>query len=69
MKQITEQEWSCIGSDLQKCDMMEALGTPYYKRKARKHKKMILQAISHENEIDGLNNKQTDEELLANLRL
>ena len=46
-------EWEAIAKDLELCDLIEALGTPANKRKARKHRAAIMAHIRAENEKDG----------------
>ncbi len=55
-----EQE-QAIGKDLELCDMIEALGSPSDKRKARKHRKACLAQIKAWNVEDGSDQIDIDE--------
>lgn len=57
---------SQIAKDLDTCDLIEALGTPAAKRKARKHRKVCFAALKEMNQKDGVP-KMSDKELLAAL--
>lgn len=57
---------SQIAKDLDACDIMEVLGTPAAKRKARKHRKACFAALKEMNRKDGVP-KMNDKELLAAL--
>ena len=58
---------AAIGRDLQKCDLIEALGDDQAKAAATTQRKECFDEIRQMNERDGLNTGQTDEELLAEL--
>ena len=55
-----EQE-QAIGKDLVICDMIEALGSPADKRKARIHRKACLAQIKAWNDEDGYSQIDIDE--------
>ena len=57
---------AAIASDLDRCDIIEVIGTRTMKRQARKHRRAIFAAIRAENIKDGVDNL-TDDELLAAL--
>ena len=59
----TEQQ---IAADLNLIDLIEALGTPSAKRKARAHRKACFAAIAEMNRASGLD-QLSDDELLAEL--
>lgn len=57
-----------IGSDLEKIDLIMAIGSKSAKRKALRHRKACFAEIARMNVADGLNNI-SDEDLLASLEL
>ena len=58
---------SAIAADLDRCDVMLAIGSKSMKKAARTHREKCFEAIRAANRADGLDNGQTDEELLADL--
>ena len=58
---------NAIAADLERCDVMLAIGSKSMKKAARTHREKCFEAIKAANRADGLDNGQTDEELLADL--
>ena len=58
---------NAIAADLERCDVMLAIGSKAMKKAARTHREKCFEAIRAANRADGLDNGQTDEELLAEL--
>ena len=67
MKTINEALESAIAADLERCDVMLAIGSKAMKKAARTHREKCFEAIRAANRADGLDNGQTDEGLLAEL--
>ena len=58
---------SAIAADLERCDVMIAIGSKAMKKAARTHRAKCFAAIKAANLADGFDTGQTDEELLADL--
>ena len=58
---------NAIAADLDRCDVMLAIGSKAMKKAARTHREKCFEAIRAANRADGLDNGQTDEGLLAEL--
>ena len=58
---------SAIAADLERCDVMLAIGSKSMKKAARTHREKCFEAIRAANRADGLDNGQTDEGLLTEL--
>ena len=58
---------NAIAADLERCDVMLAIGSKAMKKAARTHREKCFEAIRAANQADGLDNGQTDEALLAEL--
>ena len=58
---------NAIAADLERCDVMLAIGSKAMKKAARTHREKCFEAIRAANRADGLDNGQTDEGLLAEL--
>ena len=67
MKTINEALESAIAADLERCDVMLAIGSKAMKKAARTHREKCFEAIRAANRADGFDTGQTDEELLAEL--
>ena len=59
-------DFNAIATDLEICDMVQALGERKAKRKALAHRKACFDAIADANRADGLDNI-SDDDLLAEL--
>lgn len=62
---LSEKETAAIAADLNRCDVMMAIGSKSMKKRAKLHRAKCFDAIREANKADGLH--QTDEELLAEL--
>lgn len=62
---LSEEETAAIAADLNRCDVMMAIGSKSMKKEAKSHRAKCFAAIREANKADGL--LQTDEELLAEL--
>ena len=58
---------NAIAADLERCDVMLAIGSKAMKKAARTHREKCFAAIKAANLADGFDTGQTDEELLADL--
>ena len=58
---------NAIAADLERCDVMIAIGSKSMKKAARTHREKCFEAIRAANRADGLDNGQTDEGLLTEL--
>ena len=58
---------NAIAADLERCDVMLAIGSKAMKKAARTHREKCFEAIRDANRADGLDNGQTDEGLLTEL--
>ena len=58
---------NAIAADLERCDVMLAIGSKAMKKAARTHREKCFEAIRAANREDGLDNGQTDEGLLTEL--
>lgn len=63
---MTANALNAIAKDLNACDLFELFGNKREKAKARKHRKICMNAIKEANIRDGLD-KMTAAELLAEL--
>ena len=58
---------NAIAADLERCEVMLAIGSKSMKKAARTHREKCFEAIKAANLADGFDTGQTDEELLADL--
>lgn len=67
MPNATHSTEQAIAHDLNRCDVMQAIGSRGMKSQATKHRKACFAAIREMNEADGMNVAMTDEQLLNEL--
>ena len=58
---------NAIAADLDRCDVMLAIGSKAMKKAARTHREKCFEAIRAANRADGLDNGQRDEGVLTEL--
>lgn len=64
---MSDKETHAIAADLDRCDVMIAIGSEAMKKAARLHRAKCFAAIQAANKADGLDKGQTAAELLAEL--
>ncbi len=64
---LDEKDTAAMARDLERCDVMAAIGSKTMRRAANRHRKVCFEALRSANKAEGLDRGQGDLELLSEL--